>query len=218
MASRDDVRRSYDTVADEYVRRIYDELDDKPLDRELLDRFAARMRGAGPVLDVGCGPGHVARYLHGRGVEVAGVDLSPGMVREATRLNPGVSFRTGDMTALDLPDGSLAGVVAFYSVINLPRDEVVAALREFRRVLRRGGQLFLAYHVGADTVRLDTWWERPVRVDFCFFEVPEMAGYLAAAGFAAGETIVREPYAGVEHPSRRAYVLAPPAAETEQAP
>ena len=63
-----DVQTSYDLVADEYVRRIFDELDHKPLDRELPDRLAARVQGIGPICDVGCGPGHVARYLHGRGV------------------------------------------------------------------------------------------------------------------------------------------------------
>jgi hypothetical protein len=40
---------SYDRLADEYVRRIYNELNDKPLDRELLDRFAAKLRSVGPV-------------------------------------------------------------------------------------------------------------------------------------------------------------------------
>lgn len=210
-ASREDTARSYDTVADEYVRRIAGELEGKPLDRALLDRFAGALRDAGPVADVGCGPGHVARDLRERGAEVIGVDLSPAMVRRAAELNPGIPFRVGDMTALAADDGAFAGVLAFYSLINLPRDEVVVALREFRRVLARDGQLLLAFHVGAETVALDTWWELPVRVDFCFFEVPEMEEYLRRAGFEVLETIVREPYAGVEHPSRRAYVFARPA-------
>ena len=67
---------SYDAVADEYVRRNFDELKDKPLDRDLLDRFADRVRGLGPACDLGCGPGQVARYLHERGVAACGVDLS----------------------------------------------------------------------------------------------------------------------------------------------
>ena len=66
---------SYDSVADEYVRRIFAELEHKPLDRELLDRFAASVRDVEPACDLGCGPGHVARYLHERGVQVFGVDI-----------------------------------------------------------------------------------------------------------------------------------------------
>jgi trans-aconitate methyltransferase len=93
---RADCQASYDAVADEYVRRIFDELRHKPLDRELLDRFAARVRDVGLVCDMGCGPGQVARYLYERGVEVCGIDLSPAMVERARHLNPGVEFRQGD--------------------------------------------------------------------------------------------------------------------------
>src|SRR5262249_44846566 len=164
--------------AAEYVRRIYDELKHKPLDRELLDRFAERVRGLGPACDLGCGPGQVARYLHERGVEVTGVDLSPGMVEQALRLNPGIEFREGDLTALDVADGAWGGVAAFYSIIHAPRAEVTAALRELRRVLRPGGVLLLAFHVGDEVLRVDELWGERVSVDFVFFRSAEMAGYL----------------------------------------
>jgi trans-aconitate methyltransferase len=94
---------SYDRVADEYVRRIFEELQHKPLDRQLLDRFAASVRDVGLVCDMGCGPGHVARYLHEHGVQVCGVDLSAEMVDRARRLTPAVEFQQGDMMALDTP-------------------------------------------------------------------------------------------------------------------
>jgi 2-polyprenyl-3-methyl-5-hydroxy-6-metoxy-1,4-benzoquinol methylase len=74
------VRMSYDTIAAEYARRIYAELKDKPFDREWLDGFAERVRAIGQVCDLGCGPGHVARYLRDRGVHVFGLDLSPVML------------------------------------------------------------------------------------------------------------------------------------------
>ena len=72
---------SYDRLADEYVRRIYEELQHKPLDRQLLDEFADQVKGT--VCDLGCGPGHVARYLWERGVQVCGIDLSSGLVDQA---------------------------------------------------------------------------------------------------------------------------------------
>jgi len=199
---------SYDRVADEYVRRIFDELQHKPLDRQLLDRFAAGVRAVGPVCDLGCGPGHVARYLHEQGVQVCGVDLSPAMVARARRLTPGVEFRQGDLMALDAPDGAWAGIVAFYSIIHIPRDDMAQALAELRRVLRPGGRLLLAFHVGDDAVHLDEWWGQPVCVDFFFFRSDEMARYLQAAGFEIEEIIEREPYPEVEHQSRRSYILA----------
>jgi SAM-dependent methyltransferase len=203
-----DVEASYDRVAGEYARRIAGELAHKPLDRELLDRFAARVRGAGPVADVGCGPGHVARYLAGRGVEAFGIDLSPGMVEQARALHPELTFRVGDVTALDAPDGAWAGAVVYYSLLHLARPAVVPALRGLARALRPGAPLFVAFHVGAGTLHLDEWWGHPVRLDFVFFRVGEMTGYLRQAGFLVEEVTEREPYPEVESQTRRAYVLA----------
>jgi SAM-dependent methyltransferase len=206
--SRGDVRASYDRVAGEYARRIAGELAHKPLDRELLDRFAGRVRGAGPVADLGCGPGHVARWLADRGVDAFGLDLSPAMVEQARELHPGVPFRVGDVTALDARDGEWAGAVAYYSLIHLPRGAVAAALREVARALRPGAPLLVAFHVGDETRRMDEWWGYPVRLDFVFFGVDEMAGYLRGAGFEVEAATEREPYPDVEAPTRRAYLLA----------
>jgi SAM-dependent methyltransferase len=169
-----DYQTSYDLVADEYVERIFDELRHKPLDRQLLDRFAARVRDVGPACDMGCGPGHVARYLHEIGVAVCGVDLSPAMIERARRLVPGVEFRQGDMMALDAADGAWEGIVAFYSIIHVPRDDMVGALGELWRVLRPGGLLLLAFHIGDDTIHLDEWWNQKVSVDF-YFQPPDLA-------------------------------------------
>jgi trans-aconitate methyltransferase len=94
---------SYDAVAEEYVRRISNELKDKPLDCELLNRFATQTRDVGRVADIGCGPGHIARYLHERGVRICGVDLSTQMVECAKTLNPNIEFYRGNMNRLDVP-------------------------------------------------------------------------------------------------------------------
>jgi trans-aconitate methyltransferase len=95
------IRESYDELADEYTRRIFNELQQKPFDRELLDRYANRVKGLGEVCDMGCGPGHVARYLHDVGIDVFGLDLSPGMLEQARRLNPEIRFLEGNMLGLD---------------------------------------------------------------------------------------------------------------------
>lgn len=206
--NRNDCQTSYDQVADEYVRHIFDELQHKPLDRQLLDRFAASVRDAGPVCDMGCGPGHVARYLHEQGTEICGIDLSPAMVEQARRLNPGIEFRQGDMQELDAPDGAWAGIAAFYSIIHIPRGELTRVLGELRRVLQPGGLLLLAFHIGDDAIHLDEWWGHKVCVDFFFFRPDEVAGCLGASGFEIEEIIERDPYPDVEHQSRRAYIFA----------
>ena len=199
---------SYDAVADEYVRRIFDELQHKPLDRLLLDRFAASVRGTGPACDMGCGPGQVARYLHERGVAVCGVDLSSAMVKRANGLTPEVEFRHGDMLALDVPDGTWAGIAAFYSLIHIPREDLPQALGELCRVLRPGGLLLVSFHIGDETIHLDEWWGHPVCVDFHKFQSAEVAGCMTSAGFEIEEIIEREPIPEVEYQSRRSYIFA----------
>jgi SAM-dependent methyltransferase len=203
-----DLQAGYSRVAGEYAARIFGELAGKPLDRAQLDRLAERVRGAGLACDLGCGPGQVARYLHERGAAVIGIDLAPGMVAEARRLNPGITFQVGNMLALDVPDRAWAGIAAFYSIIHIPREDRPRALRELRRVLRPGGVLLLAFHIGQQTVHLDEWWGEPVSLDFFCLDPAESAHELGAAGFMVEEAIEREPYPDVEHQSRRAYVWA----------
>lgn len=203
------IPNDYDPVAQEYARRMLNELDHKPRDRELLDQFAAQLLNRGRVADIGCGPGHVARYLHERGVDAFGIDLSPAMVALASQAHPGIEFQQGDMHALPLPDDSLAGIVSFYAIIHIPHGEVVRVLKEMRRVLQKNGVLLLAFHRGSEIRHLDQWWEQPVSIDFFFFERDEMVGYLEEAGFTVDEVVERAPYAeGVEAQTQRLYIFA----------
>src|SRR5262249_26823958 len=151
----DDLRRTYDAVADDYVEHIFDELKDKPFDRQLLDEIAASA-GKGIVCDLGCGPGHVARYLHERGANVIGIDLSRRMIERARSLTP-VQFEVGDMRALDVPDGAWQVVVAMYSIIHFRPSELPEVFRELRRVLASGGTLLASFHVGSEIVHRDEW-------------------------------------------------------------
>src|SRR6185503_6077672 len=134
-ASNSDIQTGYDRVAEQYANEFFEELARKPFDRQLLDRFAEEMSGAGVVCELGCGPGQVARYLKDRGVEMRGIDLSPEMVRVGGNLNPDIPFSVGDMTALQLPDDSLAAFVLFYSIIHIRRELVTSVFKEMSRVL-----------------------------------------------------------------------------------
>ncbi len=203
------VRADYDRIANEYTARLAKELDRKPLDRELLLRFAAAVGERGAVCDVGCGPGHVARLLGDAGATVFGVDLSPRMLDEARRLNPSIPFYEANMLALDLADGTLAGVVAFYSIVNLPRESLAAAFCEMARVLMPDGLLLLAFHAGDESLCPRELWGQPIDMEFFFYRPAAIEQLLREAGFAIDEVIEREPYAPeVEYQSRRAYIFA----------
>ena len=203
----DELQRTYDVVADDYVAHIFDELKDKPFDRQLLDDVVTRAAG-GVICDLGCGPGHVARYLHERGANVIGVDLSPAMVERARSLTPAVRFETADMRALDVPDGAWQAIVAMYSIIHIPRGQLAPVFREMRRTLAPGGFAMLSFHIGAEVVHRDEWWGHAVDVDFLFLQPEEVTSALEEAGFVVEQVTQRDPYPDVEYPSRRAYVIA----------
>jgi len=203
------IRESYDRIADEYAFRIFNELQHKPLDRDLLNRFAAEMAGHGQVCDMGCGPGQVARYLHDAGTTVFGLDLSPQMLEQARRLNPDISFRQGNMMALDLADRTLAGIAAFYAIVNIPKKSLPLVFREMDRVLQPGGLLLLAFHTGDEVLQEKELWGRPISMDFFLFQPSVIRQFIEVAGLGIEEIIERGPYAPeVEYQSRRGYVFA----------
>lgn len=203
------IRKSYDELANEYTRRIFNELEQKPFDRELLDRLAAEVTDIGEVCDMGCGPGHVARYLHEAGASVFGLDLSPGMLEQARQLNPDISFREGNMLELDLQDATLAGIAAFYAIVNIPQESLPVVFREMQRVLRPGGLLLLAFHLGDETLHEDELWGKRISMDFFLFRPAAIRRQLEDAGFVIEEIIERGPYPpDVEYQSRRAYIFA----------
>src|SRR5258708_41019 len=209
----DETQAGYDSVAGEYADKYLNEFDHKPLDRQLLDRFADQVRDKGRACDLGCGPGQVARYLKSSGVDVMGIDLSPQMVEQARKLNPGIPFQQGDMRHLDLPDAALAGMAAFYCIIHIPREDVIAVLRELNRVLMPDGLLLLTFHAGEQTLHRDEFFGKPVSLDFRFFTREDMEGKLQAAGFLIDEVVERGPYPEVETQTNRVYIFARKPAE-----
>lgn len=92
-----------------------------------------------------------------------------------------------------------------------PGDAIYVAAAAPGRLLKPGGVLLLSFHCGTQTLHLDEWWGKPVSIDFNFYEPPEMQDWLARAGFGRVETHLLEPYPGIEHQSKRAYLFAYPA-------
>ena len=202
------IRDGYAPVAGAYADELGDELAGKPLDRAVLDAYAEMTRGAGRVVEVGCGPGQVAAYLHGRGVAVEGLDLSPAMIAEARARHPGVTFRVGDMFELPDGDGALAGIVAFYAIVHAPTADLARPVAEMARVLAPRGLAAIAFHAGTAQVHLDEMFGRPTALDFWFHEPEAVVALLEASGLVLEARLDRAPYPGVEHASRRTYLLA----------
>lgn len=186
------IRDSYDKIAVDYAKHFADELDERPLDRAMLAAFA-ELAGAGArVADVGCGPGRITTLLHDHGLDAYGVDLSPGMVAVARTAYPHLRFEVGSMTALDVADGALGGLVAWYSVIHIAPERRPAVFAEFRRALAPDAPVLLAFQVGDEALHVPEALGHAISLDFQRLPPERIADELTAAGFTMVATLVRE--------------------------
>jgi SAM-dependent methyltransferase len=205
------VRAAYDAVASEYAD-AFDldlDLDDLPVDREVLDQAIQRLGEGGPVLDLGCGPAQVSRYLAARGVAAVGLDLAAAALAEARRRHGPFPLAAADLRALPVPPGSCAGAIAFYAIHHLRRAELPSALAHVRQALVPGGVLVLATHLGDGEVDSGAEWlgHRIEPVAGTLYRTGELEDIVAGRGFSVDDSRQRAPTPD-EYPTHRVYVTA----------
>ncbi|MFI7703992.1 class I SAM-dependent methyltransferase [Nonomuraea sp. NPDC049480] len=188
-------RVAYDTVAADYAELLRDELDTKPLDRAMLAAFAELVQtpDTGEVADLGCGPGRITAHLHSLGVNAFGIDLSPEMVAVARRNHPGLRFEEGSMTALDLADEAVGGVVAWYSTVHTPPELLPRVFAEIHRVLAPGGHLLIAFKVGDERRHLNKGYGHELSLDVYWMPPEHIAELVSKAGLVLEAQLIRAP-------------------------
>jgi SAM-dependent methyltransferase len=186
----DATRSSYDRVAVSYANHFRHALAGQPVERAVLGLFASLVDG--PVLDVGCGTGLATAQLHGLGVAVSGVDLSPGMLAVAREYLRGVDFEVASMLALPHGDATFGGVMSWYSTIHVPDDLLPTALSELVRVVRPGGHLLLGFQVGDEPLYMTSALGHDLDLVFHRRRPDRMAALLTDAGAPVEITTVRE--------------------------
>ncbi len=204
------VAAEYDRLAEPYAVAMGDELEGKPFDRWLLDRLAAAAGGQG--LDIGCGPGHVTGYLAERGVGMTGLDLSPNMVAQARARHPDLTVIQGSFTVPPMPRGGdprdpgWALVTAWYAFVHLAPSELVPTLTALTRVLRRGGVLALATHLGRDLRHPGSVCGVATDLEFVLHDADSVVAAAEAAGLVEIEWYRRSPVPS-EAATERLYLL-----------
>ncbi|MEH1167073.1 methyltransferase domain-containing protein [Micromonospora sp. CPCC 205539] len=190
------VRRAYDTVAEDYAAYFPDTSAEAPLDRAMLDAFAAAVTssGDGRVLDAGCGAGRISRYLTERGCLVQGVDLSSSMVAMARRDHPDLAFTVGSLTELPYPDDEFVGVLLWYSIIHTPPAGLARIFAEATRVLRPTGHLLVGFQAGEGTRDVSGAYRQfghEVVLERHLYTPDQIASHLEAAGLREVGRLVR---------------------------
>ena len=139
-------RNAYALRAQEYIDRfgLIDAAADA--DREFVLAWANGVQGR--IIDVGCGPGHWTNYLHGANVDIEGIDPVPEFIDHARRQYPELRFRTGSAGDLEVDDGTLGGILSWYSLIHTEPDQINGMLTEFARCLHPTGSILIGFFEG----------------------------------------------------------------------
>ena len=187
-------RLTYNKIADKYHELFGNELDEKPFDREYLDKFANYFDRNSKIVDAGCGPSaHIGRYLFDKGLDVVGIDISERCIEIASRHNPGMKFLCIDI--LDWQPGkfSIDGIIAYYSIIYTPKKEIGKLLKVFRKALNPKGKLMIVVKKGD----FEGYQKQVLGIEvssyFTEYQEEELEGILIRNGFAIEEMITRAP-------------------------
>jgi ubiquinone/menaquinone biosynthesis C-methylase UbiE len=201
------INDAYNRAAGKYAEQYYNELDYKPLDRQLLDRFCSLTGEKGTVCDMGCGPGEVADYLHKKGLKVEGIDISEEMINEAGKLNKKIDFKVDNMLCLNINDNYYTGICSFYAIVNFRYNDIKNIINEYYRVLKDKGILLLAFHSGRGELLAEDFFETGKPLLFYFLNEDKIINILKDTGFNITDALVRYPYKE-EYPSKRTYIFA----------
>lgn len=183
-AQQHEVRAAYSALARPYIDGLGAIEHVHVEDVQLIDRHLAGP--GGPVLDLGCGPGHLSGHLAAGGASVTGIDLVPEFVEHARATYPGASFELGSLTRLRRPGASVGGALAWYSLIHLDPVELGPAMTEIRRVLVPGSAFVVGFFAGARVEAFDHKVSTAYR-----WPVKEMERRLSAHGFRVVERLER---------------------------
>ncbi len=209
----EETRKSFNLAAEKYYKLFKDEMKQKEYDRLLLDRFACNFNSKSAICDMGCGPGHITRYLFDKGLHVFGIDISERCVEIARRQNPQMKFETMDMVRSDIEDESIDGIISFYSIIHTPKQFMNELFHEFNRVLKNHGKILIVVKKGDTEGYVDDLEGFKTRLYFTNFKEEEIRNYLKANGFKVIFQETRQPY-DFEIPVERIYTIGEKIART----
>jgi len=190
----DKTRKSYNLAAEKYFQDFKDEMKQKEFDRVFLDEFSSHFTSESMLCDLGCGPGHITRYVFDKGLNIFGVDISEKCIEIARRENPKMRFMTMDMARLDLANESIDGIISFYSIIHTPKQFQPLLFQEFNRVLKMGGRITVVVKKGNTEGYINEPEGYKTSLYFANFNEDEIRNYLKSNGFKIDFLKTRHPY------------------------
>lgn len=203
------VKDCYNQTAKEYAEEFLHELEYKPFDRSILDRFSDKLPEASLIYDFGCGPGQTTKYIYDKNRhQVIGLDFSENTIRLAGQNFSEIEFFVDDMLGSKMATGSANGILAFYAIVHFTYLEVEQALREWFRLLKPDGLCLFSFHVGEEAIDVEDFLGvKGANATWRFLDTERVLEIARRTGFKIEEAVIRYPYTGYEHESKRAYIL-----------
>lgn len=204
-----EVMNCYNLTAKEYAEKFLNELDGKPFDRNILDRFGDMLPAGSRIYDLGCGSGQTTKYLADKGKhKLIGLDFSENAILLARQTFPEIEFHVDDMLASKMESNSAGGIAAFYSIVHFTYTEVEQAFKEWLRLLKPNSFCLFSFHVGEESIEVvDFLGVSGAKATWHFLDTDKILDIAERVGFKRVEAVVRYPYIGVEHESKRAYII-----------
>jgi len=151
-----------------------------------INDFVRLLSDKARVLDAGCGSGRDTNLLAQKGLDVVGIDLSSGLINIAKTAYPGLKFIEGNFLKLPFEDNFFDGVWAHASLVHLESiNEVEKALREFDRILKKGGAIHIAVRTNTEGNKFEIIKDEDGNVDkfFQYFTKEELESLVKKTGF-----------------------------------
>jgi SAM-dependent methyltransferase len=138
-------------IYNNYVKEYIDKFMDLNLYKDTFDPLLRTLPLGGTVLELGCGPGNVVKYIKSKraDLQIMGIDLAPEMIRAATKLNPDAAFKILDIRHADEIEGHFDAVIAAFCIPYLSPDNLADVFVQMQRLTRaKKGMIYISYMEG----------------------------------------------------------------------
>jgi SAM-dependent methyltransferase len=204
-----EVKDCYNRTAKEYAEKFLNELDGKPFDRNILNRYCDMLPDGSLIYDFGCGSGQTTKYIHDKKRhKVIGLDFSENAILLAKQNFSEIEFVVDDMLNSKMASSSANGILAFYAIVHFTYFEVEQVLKEWLRLVKPNAIILFSFHVGVKAVEVvDFLGVSGTRATWHLLNTDRVLQLARKVGFKVEEAVVRYPYIGYEHESKRAYIM-----------
>lgn len=204
-----EVKDCYNRTAKEYAETFLSELDGKPFDRNILNRFSNMLPNGSLIYDFGCGSGQTTKYINDKGRhKILGLDFSENAIQLAKQNFSEIEFLVDDMLNSKMASDSADGILAFYAVVHFTYVEIEQVLKEWLRLLKPNAICLFSFHIGEEIIAVvDFLGVSGAKATWRFLNTDRVLEIAERVGFKIEEAVIRYPYKGYEHESKRAYIM-----------